>query len=77
MHFGLNTQHWKNLQEIYVDGTHRSQPIDLSIGKILFRSRNLLPKSDSPAPLISALLSHMAIKGLCALRLVPVYSPCA
>jgi len=60
---------------IYVDGTHGSQPLDLSNGKILFQSGNLLP--DSQAPLISALLSHMAIKGLCALRLGPSYSQCA
>jgi len=35
---------------IYVDGTHRSQPLDLSIGKILFRSRILLPTSVSEHP---------------------------
>jgi len=55
------------LDVIYVAGTHGSQPLDLSNGKILFRSRNLLPTSDSRAPLISALLSHMSIKGLRAL----------
>jgi len=63
--------------DIYVDGTHVSQPLDLSIGKILFQSHNLLPTSDNRAPLINMLLSHMSIKGLRALRLVPFYSPCA
>jgi len=44
-------------------------------GKILFWSRNLLPIFESRAFLISALLSHMSIKGLRALRLVTSYSP--
>jgi len=62
-------------RNVYVDGTHGSQPLDLSYGKALFRSLNLLPTTDSRTPLISALLSHMSIKGLRALRLVPSYSP--
>jgi len=61
-------------QVMNVDGTHGSQPLDLSNGKILFRLCNLLPTPDYQAPLISTLLSHMSIKGLRALRLVPSYS---
>jgi len=61
----------------FKDDTHGSQPLDLSIGKISFQSRNLLPTSDSRAPLISALPSHMSIKGLRALGLVPSHSLCA
>jgi len=58
---------------INVDDTHGSQPLDLSI----LRSRDLLPTSDSRAPLISALLSHMSIKALRASGLLPIYSLCA
>jgi len=55
--FQSNVSHSKQAV-IDVDGTHGSQPLDLSNGKILFQSRNLLLTSDSQAPLISVLLSH-------------------
>jgi len=63
---------------LYVCRRHtRILALDLSYGKVLFLIMQLLPTSDSLAPLISALQSHMSTKGLRALRLLPSYSPSA
>jgi len=68
---------------MHVDNTHRSQSIDLSLDlsyitcTSYLRSRNLLPTSDSQAPLISTLLTHMSIIGPLAFRIVSSYSLCA
>jgi len=57
-------------KQVYGDSTHGSQSLDLSYVTSYFQSRNLLPTFDFPAPLISALLSHMSIKDLRAILYV-------
>jgi len=61
-------------ESIYVDSTHGSQLLDLSLQYFIILITQ--PTSDSRAPLMSVLESHMSIKGLCALLRVSSYSLC-
>jgi len=69
--------HYKDREELSLISMQVNNIVgEMTLGESIsdFWSRNLLPTSDSRAPLISTLLSHMSIKGLRALRWVPIYS---